>query len=233
MARARYEIMRVQFKPKDLIKISGERNLVAVLDAFGPDKYSRNIAAMGESYSSPAGERISLRPATTAESVLIVSGDLKNKAHPKNLSLRWLQIGSIATTREGVFANTTEADERKLKALLDKSKKVNGVYFCEKDCGDDVGFAPYETFEQETNQEAGKFAEGGLARILEHTEGSAELLREMASIYQVGACVFGFKKVEKPVIRVVGLVSEGDSNRLILSGGEDPSYGGYAFAVVK
>ena len=51
----------------------------------------------------------------------------------------------------------------------------------------DFGFAPYETFKQGI-QESGDFAKAGLARVLEHTKGTAENLKQISSLkhYKLG-----------------------------------------------
>ena len=101
----------------------------------------------------------------------------------------------------------------------------------------DFGFAPYETFKRGV-QDCDSFVQGGLARVLEHTqEEQAKNLRTIASpkFYKRGVNVWGFDDVKEPVLRVVGL----DSGRVLGDGrlGVDGGWGdydnGYAFGVLK
>ena len=223
-----------KFLVRDLLLVPHKNGkLVVGYPAFGPGTYSNNLAEMQKTHThSDKYPKLSFRAPTTSESISPSAYDFENLAKPQIFNPRWLQAGRIVKTNEGVFTNTTETDERKLKALLDKAKKVNGIgiYFGEND----FGFAPYGTFEQGI-QEAGKFVEGGLARILEHTKGPAENLRAMASTYKKGVNVFGFDSVKEPVLKVVSLGSSSnlDGGRLSVYGDDCDNYGdGYAFGVL-
>lgn len=89
-----------------------------------------------------------------------------------------LFIGRITAEPEGIYVNPPKDKKENFVITIDgvdyfssdrwmklkKAKKINGIYLGE----DDFGFAPRTTFEYGI-QEAGKFVESGLARVLEHT----------------------------------------------------------------
>jgi len=96
-----------------------------------------------------------------------------------------------------------------------------------------MAFAPYETFQRGV-QDCDNFAQGGLARALEHTpENVAKNLREIASPehYKRGVKVYGFDDVKKPILNVARLYS----NRSIVGDGLGVDgwgdYNGFAFGV--
>jgi len=231
------KLLRVPHKNKDLI---------VAYPAFGPNYFSKNVEEMQKPYSHPiTGERIYFREPTTSESISAASYDFENEAKPKIFDQRrhqrWLQAGRIVRTSEGVFVNPPKdekgnsiTDEKSLKSYLNKAKKVNGIYLHEKD----FGFAPYESFKRGV-QDCDTFADGGLARILEHTgEKTARNLRAIASpkFYKKGVNIWRFDDVEEPTLRVVSLYSSRglDSGWLGLDGycrGGD--YGGYVSGVVN
>ena len=215
MAETQYKVIETnqpEFPIRSLIEISGDRNLTASLLAFGPNYFNDNVAEMQKSYSHPqTGKTISFREPTTAESILVASCDFKNRAKPKIFDPRWLQAGWIVRTSEGVFVNPLDAqgnpitNEQILKSYLKADKKVNGIYLLDNDSG----FAPYDSFTRGV-QDCDTFAQGGLARVLEHTpEKVAEQLRAIASpkFYKRGVNVWGFGDVKEPVLKVVGLDS--------------------------
>lgn len=211
-----------------------EGKLTVGYPAFGPDTYKRNLENMGETYSHPiTGEKISFRPATTSESISPAAYDFKHLAKPTIFDSRWLQTGYIVRTQDGVFTNTTETNEKNLEQLLDRAEKVNGIYLI----SDKVAFAPYETFESGI-QDCDTFAQGGLARALEHTsEKIAKNLREIASPkhYKKGVDVWGFDSVKEPVLRVASLDSYGGivGNRLNVFGVNWYDDDGCAFGVLE
>jgi hypothetical protein len=225
-----------EFPVRELLVVPNkDGDLTLSHPAFGPNTYKGNIGNMGKSYSHPlTGETITFRPATTSESISAASYDFEKMAKPEIFDPRWLQIGYIVRTQEGVFTNTTETDESKLKQLLDKAEKVNGIYLI----NDNMAFAPYESFSRGT-QDCDTFAHGGLARALEHTpEKVAKNLREMASprIYKKGVNVDYFDKSKEPALRVACLSSSGgvDGSGLHVGGDywDDCSLG-YAFGVLN
>lgn len=234
--KAKIKAKQPEFPPRGLLRVPHRgKSLVVAYPAFGPGYFEENVTEMQKSYSHPqTGETISFRTPTTAESISAAAYNFKIMAKPQIFDSNWFQIEEIVRTSEGVFANTAETDERKLKALLDKAKKVNGIYLCEND----IGFAPYETFKQEV-QDAGDFAESGLARVLEHTEKTAENLKEIASKknYPRGVNVWGFDSVSQPVLRVASLSSRRnwDDGQLNVYGLRWPGVDiyGYAFGVLE
>jgi len=224
MASTRYEVIEAG-PPKapviSLIKISGDRSLTASLKAFGPNYFNANIEEMSKQYSHPkTGEIISLREPTTAESILVAAYDFSNKAKPEIFDLRWLQAGRIVRTSDGVFANppkddkgNTITDEEKLKSFLNGVKPIQlgkGKIYIVSNANNlkDFGFAEYNSFIRGF-QDAGDFIEGGLSRVLEHTEKSAENFKEIASKknYPGGVDVWGFDSVNTPALKVAGLDS--------------------------
>jgi len=217
-----------------------EGSLVVGFPAFGPDTYRGNLKTMSGDYSHPqTGERISFREPTISESISAAAYDFENWTKPRIFDSRWLQAGRIVRTSEGVFVNPLKdiqgnpiIDEQTLKFYLNKYIKVNGIYLGEND----FGFASYETFERGI-QDSGKFAEGGLARILEHTrEKVAKNLKAISSSknYPKGVKVWGFDKVKEPVLRVAALDSPRGfgGGRLVVDGHDWYGDDGYAFGVL-
>jgi len=226
---------RPQFPVRELLVVPHiDSDLTVSFPAFGHNTYRGNLKSMQEIYSHPlTGKQIRFRPATTSESISAVAYDFKNIAKPKIFDPRWLQAGYIVKTQDGVFTNTQLTDESQLKQMLDSFEKVNGIYLGKNGSA----FAPYETFEMGI-QEADTFAQGGLARALEHTpEKIAPKLKEITSpeFYKRGVDVWGFDDVKEPILRVVGL----GSGRFLVGGmlgvGDDWYGGGdgFAFGVSK
>lgn len=246
------ETRKPEFPTRNLLVVPHKSgDLTVSYPAFGPNYFRQNVADMQKPYSHPGtGEKISFRAPTISESISAAAYQFGEMAKPKIFDSDWFQIGYIVRTQEGVFANPPKdaqgnkiTDEQTLKLLLqggivngvffDSAKKVNGVYLS----GNDFGFAPYETFKT-GDQDCDTFAESGLARLLEHTdEKTARNLREIAShkFYKKGVNVYAFDKVEKPVLRVVGLYSGGDfgDNRLYVVGNFLADvWNGFAFGVL-
>jgi len=250
MVKTQYKVISIEqseFPPRELVEISGDRTFTASLPAFGPATYKNNQLRMQETYSHPqTGEKISFKPATSAEGILITNYEFKERAKPKILDPRWLQLAYILKGKDGVFVNLPKdkdgnpiSDEKELKLRLDKCEKVNGIYLYKGDDSNakDFGFAPYETFKQ-IIQEGREFAESGLARVLEHTsKKQAEILGEIASkqnyLRGVNVCGFG----SDINLMVASLDSDGglDAGRLDVYGGWGDGGGdddGYAFGVL-
>ena len=217
------DLLRVPHKQEDLI---------VSYPAFGPNTYKNNIEQMSKNYShSKELSKITFKPATTSESISAAAYDFENLAKPQIFNPRWLQLNYIVRTQEGVFANTSETNEKVLKSLLDKCTKINNIYLGEND----FGFAPYSSFKTGV-QDCDTFCESGLARVLEHTnEKVAENLRTIASpkFYKRGVNVWGFDKVKEPLLRFAGLCSNRgfDDGRLGVDGYWDDYDGGCAFGV--
>lgn len=225
-----------------LIQHGGKQLNVAV---FGPNSYGSNIAEMQKSYfHSGQFPNISFRPAPTSESVSVVAHGFGKKgsfdAKRDILDPKWSQAGYIVRTPDGVYANTQITDEAELRKLRDKAKEVNGIWILENGAVEgvrDFGFAPYETFTRDA-QDCDTFAQGGLARILEHTpEKEARHLRMIASpkFYKRGVYVLGFDPVKEPTPKVVCLNSGGYlvDFRLYVCGYDWDDYdGGCAFGVL-
>ena len=224
---------QIRLPTTDLIIVPHKGEPLIVSPAFGPNTYNSNVEAMNkEVYNSEQFPNITFREPLTQESISAVAFEFESRARPEIFDPRWLQAGRIVRTQEGVFTNTTELDEAKLKAMLDSAEKVNGIYLI----NDQIAFAPYESFETGV-QEGEKFAEGGLARALEHTEEKvAENLAKIAAkgFYPRGVDVWRFDSVKKPISKVACLGSSGfvDDDGLDVDGGDwDDYYSGFAFGV--
>ena len=222
---------KTEFSIKELLTVphEGKRS------AFGLGDYGSNLESMSQTYSHPeTQEEISFRPATASQSIsAAVYGFGKGKqvdAKRDIFDSRWLQLGYIVRTPDGVFIDTQIQDESQLKELLDHAEEVNGIYLID----DKVAFAPYDSFKREV-QDADTFAQGGLARALEHTRGKvAQNLRKIASPkhYKKGVNVYGFDDVKEPTLKVAGLYSGGGGDWLVVSGKNWGSGNyGYAFGV--
>ena len=248
---AKYEIIRAKLEApsRDLIKLSGDRELIASLEAFGPNYFDSNVEAMQRQYSHPqTGEIITFREPTTTESILAASYDFGNRAKPRIFDPNWLQAGRIVRTSEGVFANPPKneegnliIDEKILHSYLGKTKpvKVGKGRICIVPNSEklrDFGFADYDSFEQSV-QDYDTFSNGGLARVLEHAEDEAKNFRAIASpkFYKREVNVWGFDSVKEPVLRVAGLYSYGglDIDRLGVVGDWGGNSHGFAFGVFE
>lgn len=215
-------------------------SLIVTRKAFGQDTFRKNVAKMKENYCYPnTREVITCKESTTAESISAVDYNFETWAKPEIFDPSWLQAGWAIKTSEGVYVNPPKdangdpiIDEKILKSLRDKSTKLEkGVYILENGKvkgARDFGYVSYESFTRGI-QEAGTFAEGGLARILEHTNGKkAEKLGKIASYkdYVNGVNVWGFDDVREPLARVVSLDSGGYGSRLGVGGDDWGDYGG-------
>ena len=251
MAETEYGIIepKIEFPVRKLLVIPHDGgDLTVSYPALGPDFFKANINEMKKPYSHPrTGERISFRQPTTSESISASAYKFGELAKPQIFDPRWLQIGYIVRTSEGVFANPPKdangnprIDEKTLKSLLDKSEKVNGIYLRDRNYfrNRDFGFAPYETFNQGV-QDSEDFSESGLARLLEHSrEKTAKNLGKISSpeFYKNGVNVFGFEAVEQPLLRTAGLGSGRlfGCDRLCVDGDDwDDNRAGYAFGVLE
>jgi hypothetical protein len=179
MENIQYKIIETP-PTRKLLKISGDRNFISSLDAFEQDTYFKNIEEMQRTYYHPQTlKKISFREPTTAESILVASYDFKPRIKEKILKRRWLQLGRMVRTPEGIFVNppkdggATITDEKILKSYLNGVKPIKAgkgkIYIVPNSRNlKDFGFAPYETFKID-NQDNDVFLRGGLARVLEHT----------------------------------------------------------------
>ena len=191
---------------------------------FGPDIYKNNISNMQKKYfHSRQLPNISFRPATSAESTSILVPPNFKYCKTKILNPRGLQLCREIKTSDGVYLNPQkntfegdEVDEKTLKSFLKPDKKVNGIYLLDND----FTFVPYESFEQGV-QESGDFAEGGLARGLEHTQekkaSNLAIISDKKN-YPRGVNVFRFDPVTEAVVRVVCLYSYRGYDGLIVVG---------------
>ena len=263
---AGYELIETNPKApiKNLIRIlRGDKELITSLDVFGPDYFRNNIAKIQEAYSRPqTGEIINFREPTTAESILAASYDFENRVKRMISNPRWLQdgrmeitsypkflqLGRIVKTSEGVFANPPKdengnpvTNEDELKSYLNRAKPIKvdkGRIYIVSDSEQlrDFGFADYDSFERGP-QDYDTFLQGGLARVLEHTEKPAEAFSQIVSKenYPMGVKVCDFDSVERPALILVLLDAVGysdDDFRLNVNG-EDLRNVGYAFGVLN
>ena len=196
----------------DLLPQIPHKGLQLDMALFGANTYRNNIQNMRKThFHSKELLNITFTPATTASSISAAAYRFEDFAKPQIFDPRLLQAGWIVRTSEGVFVNPLDAqgnpitNEQILKSYLKADKKVNGIYLLDNDSG----FAPYDSFTRGV-QDCDTFAQGGLARVLEHTpEKVAEQLRAIASpkFYKRGVNVWGFGDVKEPVLKVVGLDS--------------------------
>lgn len=220
----------------DLIRIPHKGEPLIVSPAFGPSTYHANIESITkeEFYNSEEFPHVRFREPLTQESISAAAFE-PSITKSDLLDSRWLQLGRIVEGPGGIFTNTMETDETKLKEMLNGATKVNGIYLI----NDQMAFAPYESFKTR-KQEFGVFLEGGLARALEHTDGKiAENLARIASFYPNLADVWGLAgEIEEPRQRVAALSSNwvlGIFGDLFIGVGytENAGHGGYAYGVME
>lgn len=207
MAKEQYGIIepKSEFPPRSLLVVPHQGNALTLgFPTFGPNYFSKNIEQMSKTYSHPiTGEKTTFRTPRTSESISAAAYKFGEMAKTQIFDPKWLQMGWIVRTSEGVFTNTQETDGKVLKGMLNNVKKQNGIYLI----NNQVAFAPYESF-QTGVQYSGDFAQGGLARALEHSkEKSARSLGEISSkkFYPNGVNVFNFDKTRDPHSSVAGL----------------------------
>ena len=234
---------QVTIPTRDLLVVPHRDGILTVSHpVFGSNPYDTNVVEMQRTYThSQELPQISFKEPTTSQSVSATAYEFPQRAKPQIFDKRWLQAGRIVRTNEGIIANPPRDsngavifDLDVLKAYIDNAKKIqvgkSNIYLGLND----FGFAPYETF-QTGVQDCDTFAQGGLARVIEHTEGPAENLRAIAlpKNYPRGVNVFGFKASKEPVERVLTLDSDRylGSGRLVVDGGGwYGCYGGVGFA---
>lgn len=226
-----------EFSPIDVF-VGEDGRLVA---EFGPNNYRSNVESMKQPRSNlPNHSRIDFKSATTAESLDYIAGSLTDVKR-RMLDLRWIQVGRIARTSEGVYINQPTdkyenpiEDEDALRLMINGAEKTNGIRVAKSG----VVFVPYEAFERGV-QEAGKFVEGGLARGLEKTPGKrAKDLSAITSKYPEGVNVWGFEPANEGEVlsRVVSLGSGrgvGGYGLDVGGNGWDVNFIGFAFGVQK
>lgn len=110
-----------------------EEGLTVAYPAFGSATYNSNLERMGEKYSHPkTGETITFREPRTQESIRAArlgfgsQGEIDFKREVFNPS--WLQAGRRVGTKQGIFFNTNELDEARLRDSLSRATIHNGVY---------------------------------------------------------------------------------------------------------
>lgn len=232
--------------PINLLRVPHKNSVLIVgHPAFSPRTFDNNIAEMQKKYSHDSKylhlEEFSFDEPTTSESISAAAYKFAELAKPSIFDPRFFQTGRIVRTSDGVYANPPRdqngkpvTDETILRKLRDSSKKINGIYLGEND----FGFAPYESFTQGV-QEAGTFVEGGLAKVLYHTdEKTAKKLADIASpkFYNRGVNVWGFEPIDKATSKVASLGSGvySDGDLLYVSGNDwDGGNGGCAFGVYR
>jgi hypothetical protein len=154
-----------------------------------------NIDLMKRNYFHPLTlKRITFREPTTAETISAMAYKFeelfkRDVFDSWNLPNKNLYAGRISRVSDGVFVNPPRdegghiiTDEKTLKAFLKGVEPVRvgkgHVYIVPnsenlKGFVRDFGFAEYESF-RDGPQDFRVFAEGGLSRVLEHTEQPAE-----------------------------------------------------------
>jgi len=215
MTKTQYGIIEGKhwkFPVRDLLMVPHRGGKLTVSHpAFGPN--SSPAAELQKLYSHPiTGEKILFRMPTTAESISVAAFKFEEMANPKifDSGRGHYGLGLMVQTSEGVFANPPRdalrniiTDEKTLKSFLNRAKPVkvgNGVIYIVSDTENlrDFGYAEYDSFKRMV-QDCGDFVEGGLARVLEHTESIPENLKEIASpkFYRRGVDVQEFDNDKK------------------------------------
>src|SRR3989344_1278661 len=222
------------------------KKLTASYPTFRPNTFDKNVAEMQRAYThSVELPQITFREPTTSQSVSIANyrfgSDSEVDAKRDIFDPKWLQAGRIVRTKQGVIVNpildaqgNVVLNQGDLEAIKTNARKIevgNGhIYLGDKD----FGFAEYTTF-QLGIQDSDTFAQGGLARIIEHTENQAIHLKAISSKqnYPRGVDVWGFEIAKEPIERVLSLYSgwDLDSDRLFVDGVDWNVNGGYAFGV--
>ena len=242
----KYRVRKAQvtIPQRDLLVVPHRgKELTVSYPAFGPNTFNFNVVEMGKTYAhSQDLSQISFREPTTSQSISAAAYEFAQRAKPEILDKRWLQAGRIVRMSEGVIANpildaqgNAVLNSGDLEALKTNSRKIkvgNGHIYLG---ANDFGFAEYGTF-QTGLQECDAFAQGGLARVIEHTKGVAPNLRAIASPvnYPNGVNVWGFESPKEPIQGVLGLslARSLDSGRLGVGGGWNGYGGGFAFGVL-
>ncbi len=225
----------------DLVSVPhGNGELVTGWPAFFLDSFNDASKMRNSSRHPQTGEVISFRLPTIAESISVVAYKFVELIKSRPLAHYWLNLGLIVRTPEGIIANPSVNDvlgqitDASLKRQIDTARRVNGIYLGDKD----FGFAPFESFKQGV-QDCDTFTTGGLARILQHTDGEqAWKLKIMASRrnYDRGVNVYAFGPTNEPSLKVVRLYSGRESDvlhegKLIIDGGFRDS-NGYTFGIL-
>jgi len=224
------------------------KKLTASYPTFRPNTFDKNVAEMQRAYTHSAElPQITFREPTTSQSVSIANyrfgSDSEVDAKRDIFDPKWLQAGRIVRTKQGVIVNpildaqgNVVLNQGDLEAIKTNARKIevgNGhIYLGDKD----FGFAEYTTF-QLGIQDSDTFAQGGLARIVEHTEGLAVNLKAISSKqnYPNGVNIWSFEIPKEPIERVLGLYSDWSlvSGRLNVNGDGWGGWGddGFAFGV--
>ncbi len=197
---------------------------------FGPDYFANNVSQMRKDYQHPySGEKISFKEPTTPQSLAIASFMFANRDKATEFAgirkevsdPRWLQLGNIIRTSEGVYAGNLPRDGKgeiildndELRSHWNKLKPVDGIYLTPQG----LAFTEYGFKTGEQSHE--DFSEGRLARVLAASTAKPTMLKSIAnnSEYPKGVYVYNFDKVRQPTLAVVGL----GSGRGIRGGGLD------------
>ena len=236
-----YGIMNAELSlpSKDLL-IVPHRNgkLIVNYPAFGPNPYLINIKLMSKKYfHSKRLPNVSFVDPTTSESISIAAYDFEKQTYKQFFNGRWLQLGLVVKTLEGVFVNPQKVlqsdeiyNEKNLKLALKCTRKINGIYLGVKD----FGFAPFETFNH-GEQDIDTFSRSGLARILEHTgEMYAENIRTIGSstFYNGGVQIVGYDDPLSLKVAGFSLGDRMDDLKLIIGGFGLENFG-FAYGVLN
>lgn len=186
----------ISLPTKDLLVVPHRgSDLIVNHPAFGPGAYwGGDMREDDYFYHSPEFSNISFRDPTTSESISVEAYDPE-----VTRGLKRLFLGEIITGPEGVYANhpedlrrTTITGDQNLDQTdvfrgvlfpyLSKMERIDGIWLLPNGLIErvrDFGFAPFDTFRY-GQQDLETFIGEGLARLLEHTNGSADSFREIA-----------------------------------------------------
>lgn len=230
---------------RNLLRVPHRNSVLTVrYPAFGQRGYLSNIIDMEYAYGRHLPKHLVeptrkvFRELTISESLSAAAYEFEILAKPEIFDPAFLQAGRILKTQDGIWVNprNSEGDflndkitpellkeEELLKRSLKTARKIpvgaGHIYLCDKD----IGFAEYETFQMDI-QDQDTFVQGGLAKILEHTPNEAGTLKSIASLknYSNGVRVevFNPKNRELPELKcfTIGSGKYDDLGRLTVFG---------------
>jgi len=217
MEEPQYGVIKPVFEPRTLIIVPHKGNPL-VVSQFGPNHYETNVIEMQRADYSCLNNfpQISFREPLTSESISACAYDFEKRAKPQILDPRFLQLGRILKTQDGVFTNPRDKQGKRtnnketLKSLLKGAEKIKigsgHIYLCKSG----MAFAESNTFRQ-GEQDSKTFTRSGLAKALEHTEEEiAGNLRKISSpkMYNRGVKVSGFDLTQESREAIATLTSD-------------------------
>jgi hypothetical protein len=185
-----------------LIEVPGEDGMFVTYFFSNPDFFDRNQCS--------GVQQVFFTDPATNDSISIAARRFGEFFKPLVFDPALLHAGRYVKTSEGIYVNPPRdadgnhvVDESALKVCLNGARKSKGIYLAENS----FGFAPYGSFKR-GDQARWEFFTGGLARVLEASQGrSADNLRSISEFYE-RVDVRGFDPVENSTLSVVSLGSQ-------------------------